>query len=159
MEELIHAMLASPSGEARVRTTNMSSLREPSQVAVLLKKHHALLYHHPTDMYCFYLPAFSKAAEEMFPPRTRTHAFLDPHFNFVFAFFLIFPPQYSHHADEWACADLVMTLYACRTLRVGHDGQGPRVRFRISGRDGLPIKADEDQYPWKCITCIMVKFI
>jgi hypothetical protein len=101
MVQLICDLLKSPSSEVK-SSKSLGTLSRPGQVAELLEQHHAILYHHPTDMYRFYSPAFAMAAEKMMSPGTRTHAFLNPHFNFLIEVTNCYslPPPSSHHPDE-----------------------------------------------------------
>jgi hypothetical protein len=64
MKRLVTAMLKSPTNTVEAETLN-GILGKPNEVAPLMKKYHALMYHHPSKTYRFYTPAFLHAARRL----------------------------------------------------------------------------------------------
>jgi len=65
MKHLVFELLDSPSSTV-LASTLPGVLSKPNEVAPLLKKYHAVLYHYPSKTYRFYSPAYYHAAVEMF---------------------------------------------------------------------------------------------
>jgi len=61
MKRLVTAMLKSPTNTVEAGTLD-GILGKPNEVAPLMEKYHALMYHHPSKSYRFYTPAFLHAA-------------------------------------------------------------------------------------------------
>lgn len=64
MKRLVVSMLNSTTKMVQTETLD-GILGQPNEVAPLMKKYHALMYHHPSKTYRFYTPAFLHAARRL----------------------------------------------------------------------------------------------
>jgi hypothetical protein len=64
MKRLVVSMLNSTTKTVQTETLD-GILGQPNEVAPLMKKYHALMYHHPSKTYRFYTPAFLHAARRL----------------------------------------------------------------------------------------------